>query len=182
MKKIMNVLLVVLMVLMTTPSFSQLRFGLGLLGGIPVGDFGDVADFGAGAYLEGKYAVTENIDVGVHLGAMGFAGADIGVSGTSVSVGSFGIVPLLFTGEYVFLGGPVSPYAGIGIGPYFISGGDVSVSGSSVGGSVSSGTEFGFAPEFGVYLGKFNLSISYNIAGDFNFINFGLGILIGNRG
>jgi len=45
MKKIMNVLLVVLMILVATPSFSQLRFGLGLLGGIPVGDFGDVADF-----------------------------------------------------------------------------------------------------------------------------------------
>ena len=107
MKKIIKVLLVLLIVLVATPSFSQLRFGLGLLAGIPIGDFGDVADFGGGAYLEAKYAVTENIDVGAHLGAMGFAGAD--VAGTSVSVGSFAIIPLIITGEYVFLEGPVSP-------------------------------------------------------------------------
>jgi len=182
MKKIIKVLLVLLMVLVATPSFSQLRFGLGFLAGIPIGDFGDVTDFGAGAYLEAKYAVTGNIDVGAHLGAMGFAGADVDVAGTSVSVGSFGVVPLIFTGEYVFLEGPVSPYVGIGIGPYFISGGDIEISGVSTGVSVQSGTEFGFAPEFGIYLSKFNLSVSYNKAGDFDFINFGLGFLIGNRG
>ncbi len=164
-------------------SFGQVRVGLGLLGGSPSGDFGDFYDFGAGGYIEPKYSVTDNLEVGGHLAFMGFAGGSFSGGGTSVSVSAAKVVPILAIAQYYF-GTGVKVYGGLGIGPYIVDFGNVSASTSSGGGSVDAGsdTKFGFSPKVGINLGGFDLGVAYHIVSDLNFIGFNLGFHIGKRG
>ncbi len=159
---------------------AQFHVELGLNFNSPSGDFGEVYDLGIGAFLEPKYSITENIDLGLYLGANGFAGADI--AGTTASVDATSVTPILATGTYRFVDSKVTPYAGLGLGIYSasIAGASVGITTASV--TEESTTEFGFAPRAGVYLGRMNLGIAYNIAGDIEFLQFNLGVRIGNRG
>ena len=177
--------------LQTQLSFAQFGVGIGLVGGLPVGDFGDAADFGFGGYLEPKYLINDNIAVGVYTGGMVFAGSDLtdlsglgGLGGLATAeLSAFTVVPLTVFGDYMFVNSKVTPYAGLAVGPYFISGGEVSTSvlGQSFDLPVESSTEFGFAPRVGVLIGKFNLGAAYHIVSDANFITFRLGFDIGAR-
>lgn len=176
MKKIL-LLSAAIMVCMT--SFGQFRVGLGLIGGLPSGDFGDVADFGIGGYIEPKISFSD-IEVGLHLGGMAFAGADI--SGTSGSVSGTTIVPITANGYYFFDLPGVKPYVGAGLGPYFVDFGSVDTGVTGVpdidGGS---STEFGFSPRAGLNLGGFDIGVAYHIVSDLNYFGFNLGFHIGKR-
>lgn len=170
----------------TVTANAQFHVELGLNGNLPQGDFSDAYSLGVGFYLEPRYAMTENIDVGLHLGINAFAGGDIdaaagGGLGVDSEVSAAGIVPVLATGHYRFASGKVTPYGGLGLGMYFVKTGDVS---ASTGGTVEgeSSSEFGFSPRAGVFVGRMNLGVTYHIAGDLNYLQFGLGVRIGGRG
>jgi len=178
MKKIFTIILTV-----TALSYSataQFHLELGSNFNSPSGSFGDIYDLGVGAYIEPKFALTENIDLGLYLGANGFAGADI--AGTSGSVDAASITPILGTATYRFFSSSVTPYAGLGIGIYSGKIAGVAVGGTSVSTVETSTSEFGFAPRAGVYLGRLNLGVTYNKAGDIEFIQFSLGARIRGRG
>jgi len=161
-------------------SNAQFHIELGLNFNSPQGDFGDQYDLGVGFYAEPKYAINENIDLGLLIGRNGFAGADIG----GQSIDAIGMTTILPTGTYRFSGGKVTPYAGLGLGVYIIDAVDLSITidGNTTVVEGESSSEFGFAPRAGVYIGRLNLGAAYNIVSDANFIQFNLGVRILNRG
>ena len=163
-------------------SFAQFGVGIGLNTGIPMGDLSDNSNFGFGGYLEPKYLINDNFSAGVTWAGYIFSGADLDLTGASLSATS--IVPITAFGEYTFSGSKVTPYVGLGVGPYFIGGGDVEFDfGGPIAGElgIESRTEFGFAPRVGVYIGKFNVGASYNIVKDASFLAFKMGFDIGAR-
>ncbi|MEQ9465942.1 MAG: hypothetical protein RLN88_00950 [Ekhidna sp.] len=161
---------------------AQFHFEFGLNGNLPQGDAADTYSFGAGVYLEPRYAMSDNLDVGLLIGFNGLAGGDINSVGTAnTEVSAAAVVPVLGTGTYRFSGNKVSPYAGAGIGLYFVKTGEASVSGMVVAESATE-SEFGFAPRAGVFIGRLNLGVAYNIAGDLKYMQFNLGVRILGRG
>ena len=158
---------------------AQFHVELGLNFNSPQGDFGDSYDLGVGFYAEPKYALNENIDLGLLIGRNGFAGAD--VAGQSLE--AIGMTTILPTGTYRFSDGNVTPYVGVGLGMYIIDAVDLSVTVGGITTTVEgeSSSEFGFAPRAGVYIGRMNLGAAYNIVSDANFIQFNLGVRILSR-
>lgn len=162
-------------------SMAQFHVELGLNFNSPQGDFADQYDLGIGAYIEPKYALNENIDLGLLIGANGFAGASQDVGGVTVSAEALTATTVLATGTYRFSTKGVTPYAGLGLGIYAFKAAEISVAGGGVD-IGESNTEFGFAPRAGVYLGSLNLGVAYNIVSDASFVQFNLGVRIGGRG
>ena len=171
-----KVLLSAVVALACFTASAQFHVELGLNFNSPSGDFGDSYDLGVGAYIEPKYALTENIDLGLLIGSNGFAGADIDTGAGTGSVDATGILTILPTGTYRFTSNKVTPYAGLGLGMYFVRA--IEVDGVEIGESES---EFGFAPRAGVYIGRMNLGLAYNLAGDVEFLQFNLGVRILGR-
>lgn len=175
-----NLLLSTLFLLVVCVSANaQFHVELGLNFNSPQGDFADSYDLGVGVYIEPKYALNDNLDLGLLIGSNGFAGADFSAGGVATSVGATSVLAILPTGTYRFSDAPVTPYAGLGLGIYSFKGAEVTVAGVTV--ETESNSEFGFAPRAGVYLGRVNLGIAYNIVKDANFLQFNLGARIGSR-
>ncbi len=155
-------------------SMAQAHLELGLNFNSPAGDFGDQYDLGVGFYLEPKYAMNENIDLGLLISSNAFAGGDL--SGSTASVSALGMLVIEPTVTYRFSTSSVTPYGGLGIGYYSVEG--VEISGFPKGDRES---KIGFAPRAGVYVGRLNLGLAYNIVSDFNFLQFNLGVRILSR-
>ncbi len=170
MKKV--ILSICAIALFTYTASAQFHIELGPNFNLPQGDFADTYDLGIGFYIEPKYAFSENIDLGLYVGSNGFAGADV----AGQSYGAQAIVPVLATGTYRFSTNKVTPYGGLGLGMYFAKA--VEVNGTEVG---EAGSEFGFAPRAGVYIGRMNLGVAYNIVKDTNYLQFNLGVRILSR-
>jgi len=181
MKKLLLSISLVLAIVLT--SHAQFHIELGVNFNSPQGDFGDAYDLGVGGYIEPKYAINENIDLGLLIGRNGFAGADI--AGTNSSLEATGLLCILPTATYRFTSNGITPYAGLGLGIYSFDAIDFTVTDPNTGVSVTaegeSNTEFGFAPRAGVYLGRLNLGVAYNIVKDANFLQFNLGVRILSR-
>jgi len=159
-------------------SFTQVKAGFGIGGGIPSGSLNDISNFGFGGHLEAKYTVVEQIDVGLLVGWYGFFGGDFSGAGASVDVSGTRIVPITLTGDYVLPGGV---YMGLGIGPYLVNFGeiDVSAGGASASASLGKETKFGFAPRVGFNPGSFNVSLAYHLVPDASFLGINIGMLVG---
>jgi len=145
---------------------AQFHFELGFNGNSPQGDFGDAYDLGVGYYIEPKYALSENIDLGLLIGLNGFVGA--------FGLDNLNVTSILPTGTYRFTENKVAPYVGTGLGIYIYKPVVLGIEGDSE-------SEFGFAPRAGVYIGRLNLGFAYNVVKDLNFIQFNLGIRILSR-
>ena len=160
-------------------SFAQFGVGLGASAGIPMGDFGDLAEFGAGFHVEPKYLINGKIATGVSFGGLFFGGADVTELGGGLNATT--VVPITAFGEYMFSDSKVTPYVGLAVGPYFISGGEIEIDFGGLGSLEAdlNRTEFGFAPRAGVYIGKFNLGAAYHIVNQGSFLSFKLGVDIG---
>jgi len=175
-------LLLVAVMALSMASYGQFRVGLGLIGGIPSGSFGDITDFGIGGYIEPKVSLND-LEVGVHLGGMAFAGANIDTGAGSVGLSATTVIPILAIGQYYLDVPGVTPYFGLGLGPYIVDGG--SASGSAGGGTftadVESTTKFGVAPKIGINIGGFDIGAAYHIVSDLNFLAINLGFHIGKR-
>lgn len=170
------IILFVLVLIASVSSYGQFRVGLGLMVGLPAGDFGDAVDLGIGGYLEPKYALNEKLDVGLFLGTSIFGGTS--VSGSSFSATK--ITSVLATGDFKVSASKVTPYVGAGLGLYFQDFGSIGVSGQPDI-DIGSETKFGFAPRAGVMLGRLNLGLTYNIVSDTNHMAINVGFEIGSK-
>lgn len=184
MKKLL--LTVLSVALLGYTSQAQFHVELGLNFNSPQGDFADQYDLGIGGYIEPKYAMNENMDLGLYIGQNVFAGADVSVGGTNVSVDAQTLTPILATGTYRFSTNSITPYGGLGLGIYTAKAVDVVIIDPTAPGGTStvageSNSEFGFALRGGVYLGRLNLGAAYNLVKDSNFIQFNLGVRILSR-
>lgn len=159
---------------------AQFHIELGLNFNSPQGDFSDSYDLGVGFYLEPKYAMSENLDLGLLIASNAFAGADFDQGGVSGSADALGALVIMPTGTYRFSANKVTPYAGLGAGLYAFKAASIDVGGTTVEGEAE--TKFGFAPRAGVYLGRMNLGVAYNIVSDANYLQFNLGVRILDRG
>jgi opacity protein-like surface antigen len=159
---------------------AQFHIEIGLDFNLPLNDFSENYEFGAGLYVEPKYAISDKIDLGLYMGANGFAGSNVGT--TSGEVDATIAIPILATATYRFLSNKITPYAGIGIGIY--SARIINYSESLLGGSNQTEenvSEFGFAPRAGVYIGRMNLGVIYNSSESIDFFQFNLGVRILDR-
>lgn len=175
-----KILIAIIISLIGYVSQAQFHLELGLDFNLPVSDLSENYEFGAGFYLEPKYAVLENFDLGLYIGANGFAGKEVGT--TSGEVDATIAIPILATATYRFLSNKITPYAGIGLGVY--SGKILNFSESALGGSSQTEeniSEFGFAPRAGVYIGRMNLGVIYNSSESLEFWQFNLGVRILDR-
>ncbi|MEP1035289.1 outer membrane beta-barrel protein [Ekhidna sp.] len=173
MKKVLLSICTVL--LFTYTASAQFHIELGPNFNMPQGDFGDAYDLGIGFYIEPKYAMSDNIDIGLVIGSNGFAGADFG----GASYGATSALVILPTATYRFSTNSVTPYAGLGLGLYSFKGAEVTSGTVTLEGESES--KFGFAPRAGVYIGRLNLGAAYNIVSDANYIQFNLGVRILSR-
>lgn len=142
----------------------------------PTGDFGDVYDGGVGIALHPRMKLNDKMAVGLSLGSNGFVGGDFG-GGASTSVSAAGILAVLGTVQYKVLDKKITPYGELGIGMF--SGEVVTADAASASGEKVS--KFGFAPEVGVMIGFLNASVTYALAGDISYTQFGLGFRFGAK-
>ena len=133
---------------------------------------GDAIPQGAGAKggvlfaLEPKYAVMDQLLVGLRLEAAlterGFQAAD----GSSASAKVAASSSYLVTGDYYFSNNKFRPFAGAGVGIFNLA--SASFDDGSGSGSVSAGssTKFGGMIRAGFEVGHFRLGLEYNLIGN----------------
>lgn len=163
---------------------AQFNVEIGISGQLPQGDFADAYDLGVGFSLEPRITISDQLDAGLYLGSLAFAGGDLaaasgGGATASSSIDAAAIVPVLATGTYRIIDAKVTPYVGAGLGMYFSRTAAADAGGSTVDDTTNS--DFGFAARGGLFLGRMNLGVTYHNAGDISFLQFGLGVRIGPR-
>ena len=163
MKRIGLTLLTVIVI--STSVFSQIQFGIGFTGGLPTGQFSDLNTFGAGGYIQGKFAVNNTFHIGLEASAVRFSAVDPDQGGTLPTTDPTTMLPILLTGDYNFSETKWTPYAGFGLGSYMIDSGVVDES------------RIGFQPRVGLLLGSLNLGLCYNHVKDFAYFSVQLGYL-----
>jgi OmpW family len=156
-------------------TFKPFKFDIALGYAIPSGTG---SKGGVLAAAEPKYAINDNIAVGLRLEVAVTARAGIDkttgdvVSGDVKASGSY-----LLTGDYYFSKSAFRPFAGLGVGIYSLAAGTADNSGNV---EVAAATKFGVAPRVGFELGHFRAAIEYNAPGKTGTINNNyLGIKVG---
>lgn len=155
-----------------TKANGQFRVGFGLGYAIPSGDIADFTDGGISFGLEGAYAVTEKIDVGLLLQFDGLIGADI--EGTETSAGAVAIGSYMANGRYYFTEEGFRPYFGLGLGLATVSQAGSEVSISAGGATVTATTAdvnesgLGLRPALGFKYGVLHMNVAYLSAGKIN--------------
>jgi outer membrane protein X len=127
--------------------------------------------------VEPKYALNDNITLGLRLEAAATARASVDDNGEKMvgSVKASG--SYLLTGDYYFNTNKFRPFAGVGAGLFKLAAVDFN---SSTESDIQAGTKFGFAPRVGFEAGHFRAAIEYNAAGKTGTINNNyLGIKLG---
>ena len=170
-------------VCMHTTSGQGISVELDLGYNVPGGDFADAYDGGVGIAIHPRLKLGGNMAAGLSLGVNGFAGVDQsgGVAGTG-DVSAVGVTTVMGTFQYKLFDRNITPYAEIGVG--FWNGEIVSAdltnaaTGNVPTESVSS---VGFSPEIGFMLSFLNVYAAYTVAGDFNYVQAGLGFRFGSK-
>lgn len=148
---------------------AQLSTGFTVGPTIPVGKYGDIAGIGFNFTAESRYALTDNINVGLNIGYVrnGYAkdlrnGVETVLSrqvgaNVKLSTARYSAVPVTFVGEYIFGDEELRPFAGVELGAFFASnklavegGGEESVSGTGFGFGITSGILYEIADEFDI--------------------------------
>lgn len=145
---------------------------------LPGGDFSDNYDGGVGVAIHPRMKIGDQMAAGLSIGANGFAGVDSsGGTGGAGSVSAAGVTTVMGTFQYKLFDKKVTPYAELGVGLWS---GEV-LTGDVASQSAEKVSNFGFAPEVGVMIGFLNASAAYTVAGDFNYIQVGLGFRFGSK-
>jgi hypothetical protein len=141
------------------PHYDPIRFDVGLSGAWQNG----TGKGGFGGSVEGKFALMDNINVGLRIdGVAMFGGSFDGASNVSIGIGV--AESFLLKGEYLLGTGWARPFASFGLGVYNIAGEDESASGAgSASISQKAGEYFGIAPEIGFDFGHVRLCAVYNV-------------------
>lgn len=136
----------------------------------------NIYDFGVGAFIEPKYTLNANIDLGLLIGISGFArtGGLIGPVPNELGVPPR-IIPMVATCTYRILEDKWTPYVGVALGYYR---GKVNAGESRSAMIENSFDEFGFSPRAGIYLGKLDVGFAYNIVPSVSFLQFNIGFRI----
>jgi hypothetical protein len=118
---------------------------------------------GINFFINGLYNISENISAGLEFnGNLALIGSADGADIKATS-----IVGLLAKGRYAFGSAKVKPFVGLMAGLYTTEPGDVTLNGSTIGFVFDKKRTFGFAPEAGIRLGAFQLSMAYHIPGKY---------------
>lgn len=132
--------------------------------------------------VEPKYALNDNITLGLRLEGAATARASVDNNGDKVvgSVKASG--SYLLIGDYFFNTNKFRPFAGLGAGLFKLAA--VEVNSSTDEGEIEAGSKFGFAPRVGFEYGHFRTAIEYNAVGktgsiNNNYLGIKLGFFIG---
>jgi opacity protein-like surface antigen len=90
------------------PAMSGPKLGVGVEFGFPMGDFGDVSDFGVGGSLLYQHPIANKLNFTGTAGYMNFQGKDFEFAGETVDGGSLGVIPVkaglrYFLAENIFV-------------------------------------------------------------------------------
>lgn len=128
--------------------------------------------------VEPKYALNDNIALGLRLEGAVVARATQDASGHFVSGDVKAAASYLATGDYYFNTNRFRPFVGAGLGFFSTAAASVDTNGDVVEGA--SAIKFGGAPRVGFEFGHFRMAVEYNVAGKTNSINNNyLGIKLG---
>lgn len=128
--------------------------------------------------FEPKYALNDNLTLGLRLEGAITARASMDANGETVTGDAKASSSYLLTGDYYINTNKFRPFVGAGAGLYKLAAVDLSSA------DVKTGSKFGVAPRVGFELGHFRTAIEYNITGktgDFNnnYLGIKLGFFIG---
>lgn len=133
--------------------------------------------------IEPKYAINDNITLGLRMEAAITARGSVSSDGQSAEAEVKGSGSYLATGDYYFNTNKFRPFAGLGLGIYRLASAavDTDSEGDPV---IESGTKFGGAPRVGFEFGHFRTAVEYNVAGktgkiNNNYLSVKLGFFIG---
>jgi outer membrane protein W len=132
--------------------------------------------------VEPKYAVNDNITVGLRMEAAIMARATVDATGNLQEADVKASGSYLLTADYYLNTNKFRPFAGVGVGLYSTAGAKVDNSGTT--GEVSSGNKFGGLPRVGFELGHFRMALEYNVVGktgtiNNNYMGIKLGFFVG---
>ena len=117
---------------------------------------------GFGAVVEPKFAVHDQISVGLRLEGAVMFGGNIGNDGnTSMDMGA--AASMMAKGEYLFTTTDVRPFVGLGLGMIDIASQSISTSTMSASIDQKAGRYFAVAPQIGIDLGRLRLAATYNV-------------------
>lgn len=128
------------------------------------GELGEGGSFGLNYFLEGKYFLTDQFNVGLEVNSSGIA---FGNEGSVLGVAAYGSREFLAKAEYFFLDSKVTPYAGLGLGLSRISTPEQTYTINSETTTIPSESKvnLGISPRVGLMLGGFGIEFTYNLAG-----------------
>jgi outer membrane protein X len=130
--------------------------------------------------IEPKYAINDNITLGLRMEGAVTAHATVDEYGDAVTGDAKASSSYLLTGDYYFTTSKFRPFAGIGAGIYS----HAAIDDINAAEEVKSGSSFGVAPRVGFEIGHFRTAIEYNVAGKTgaysnNYLGIKMGFFIG---
>ena len=133
--------------------------------------------------VEPKYAINDNITVGLRIEAAVTARGYVSDNGEEFSGDVKASGSYLATGDYYFNTNKFRPFAGLGVGIYRLAGASVDMA-TEEEAVVETGTKFGGAPRVGFEFGHFRTAVEYNVVGktgkiNNNYLSIKLGFFIG---
>lgn len=162
-----------LVIFSVASSFAQGRFSIGAELALPSGDFGDAVGTGFGASVRYEAPINDNLSWMATAGFITFGKKDIG-GGVDVSAS---LIPINAGLKYYFTESFNGFYAGAELGINL-----VKVKAEFDGDSQSaSETEFGFAPQIGYHLAKFDFAVRYAIVSDADYIGLRAAYVFGGE-
>lgn len=111
--------------------------------------------------IEPKYALNDNIAVGLRMEGAVTARASVDANGDLKEGEVKAAGSYLLTGDYYFNTNKFRPFAGAGAGLFSVASADV----NSSTGDVQAGKKFGFTPRAGFEFGHFRAALEYNVVG-----------------
>lgn len=141
----------------------------------------DGSGTGLGFYFAPRYAVTDQIHVGLRMGRFDLGESSIFIQGDQVEINGINIIPVTLTFDYYFTTEGVRPFVGIAGGMYRRSIVDFLYQDDKVEfSSQNVKVNPGISPQIGINANHFRFSVGYHITGesipDFLSINVGLDI------
>ncbi len=132
--------------------------------------------------FEPKYALNDNLTLGLRMEAAVMVRANVDANGEEVTGDAKASASYLATADYYFNTNSFRPFAGVGTGLYRTATADLSTTTTEE--DVHSANKFGFAPRVGFEYGHFRTAIEYNVAGktgkiNNNYLGVKLGFFIG---
>ncbi|WP_256007359.1 hypothetical protein [Pedobacter deserti] len=99
------------------PAMSGPKLGVGVEFGFPMGDFGDVSDFGVGGSLLYQHPIANKLNFTANAGYLSFTGKEVTVAGVTFKPDASGFIPVkaglrYFLAENIFVNGELGAVFG----------------------------------------------------------------------